>query len=102
MASACRMALHAVHSCDAATHRHRTGHREALGAGGRRRHDQLRKAKNVEDTVAALRAEGLDVMVVACHVGSLEQVQRLIKVHAALASATRIGQLLHGLLTVPS
>ena len=61
-----------------------------------------RKAKNVEDTVAALREEGLDVKGVACHVGSLEQVQRLIKVHAALASSTRIGHLLHGLLTVPS
>jgi dehydrogenase/reductase SDR family protein 4 len=38
-----------------------------------------RKQRNVDDTVAALRQEGLDVRGVACHVGSLEQCQHLIK-----------------------
>jgi len=39
-----------------------------------------RKQQNVDETVAALRQEGLNVRGVACHVGSLDQVQHLIKV----------------------
>lgn len=38
-----------------------------------------RKQANVDETVAALREQGLDVRGVACHVGSLEQVQGLIQ-----------------------
>jgi dehydrogenase/reductase SDR family member 4 len=39
-----------------------------------------RKKANVEETVAELRRQGLDVRGVACHVGSLEQVQELMQV----------------------
>ena len=38
-----------------------------------------RKQAAVDAAVAALRGEGLDVRGVACHVGSLEQVQQLIQ-----------------------
>jgi dehydrogenase/reductase SDR family member 4 len=39
-----------------------------------------RRQANVDDTVAALRQQGLDVRGVACHVGSLDQVQQLMQV----------------------
>lgn len=53
-----------------------------------------RKQANVDETVAALREEGLDVRGVACHVGSLEQVQRLIQVDRALSADPQYPHLL--------
>lgn len=41
-----------------------------------------RRQANVDETVAALQRQGLDVRGVACHVGSLQQVQQLIQVGA--------------------
>lgn len=46
-----------------------------------------RRQANVDESVAALRREGLDVKGVACHVGSLEQVQQLIQVPAVSVSS---------------
>lgn len=39
-----------------------------------------RRQDNVDETVAALRRQGLDVRGMACHVGSLEQVQHMMQV----------------------
>ena len=99
---ACRMVLYAAPSCHAAHTGIGLGIARRLAQEGAHVMISSRKAKNVEDTVAALLEEGFDVKGVACHVGSLEQVQRLIQVHAALASSIRNGHLLHGLSTVPS
>ena len=38
-----------------------------------------RRTSNVEETVAALRREGLDVAGIACHVGDKQQLQNLIQ-----------------------
>ena len=38
-----------------------------------------RKDANVQETVAALKSEGLDVSGIACHVGDTQQLQRLIQ-----------------------
>lgn len=45
-----------------------------------------RKQQNVEQTVEALRGEGLDVRGVACHIGKLEAVIALVKVAPVILS----------------
>ncbi len=42
-----------------------------------------RRQQNVDETVAALKAEGLDVVGCVCHVGNLDHIKRLVKVRAA-------------------
>ena len=41
-----------------------------------------RRQQNVDETVAALKAEGLDVVGCVCHVGNLDHIKRLAKVRA--------------------
>ena len=38
-----------------------------------------RRQQNVDETVAALKAEGLDVGGCVCHVGNLDHIKRLVK-----------------------
>ena len=42
-----------------------------------------RRQQNVDETVAALKAQGLDVVGCVCHVGNPEHIKRLVKVRAA-------------------
>lgn len=43
-----------------------------------------RKQQNVDETVEALRGEGLEVRGVACHVGKLDHIRALVEVHIFL------------------
>lgn len=49
-----------------------------------------RKISHVQETVALLRGEGLDVQGVACHVGKLDQVQSLVQATLKAFDCTRI------------
>lgn len=46
-----------------------------------------RRQQNVDETVAALRAEGLDVVGCVCHVGNLDHIKRLVKVRVGCATS---------------